>query len=153
MPDGWVVCPIDTIANITSSKRIFANEYVSFGVPFFRTKEIVELNNSDDISTKLFISEQRYAEIKNEFDVPQKNDILLSAVGTIGISWVVDLKHYLDYFFAQIEIRNGSAYSALTIEKLKNFAFILPPLAEQHRIVTAVESAFAYLDNIAFNLD
>jgi type I restriction enzyme S subunit len=58
LPQGWATCALEIISDITSSKRIFAKEYVSSGVPFFRTKEIVELSRGKDISTELFITEQ-----------------------------------------------------------------------------------------------
>ena len=74
------------IAEVTSSKRILAEEYVSVGIPFYRTKEIVELNKGKEISLELFISRERFESIKSRFGSPVKGDILISSVGTIGIS-------------------------------------------------------------------
>ena len=87
---GWNVVKLGEIAFITSSKRIFAKEYQSKGIPFYRGKEIIEKHNGNEVSTELYISRERYEEIKNKFDVPRKGDILLSSVGTLGVSWFVD---------------------------------------------------------------
>jgi len=38
---------------ITSSKRIFASEYVNDGIPFYRSKEIIEKHSGKfDVSTE-----------------------------------------------------------------------------------------------------
>ena len=43
---------------------------------------------------------------------------------------------------------SGTAYSALTIIKLKNILIPLPPLAEQKRIVAKVEELLALCDKL-----
>jgi type I restriction enzyme S subunit len=81
---------MDELLEITSSKRIFMSEYVNLGVPFYRSKEIIEkANGNRNISTPLFISKERFFDIINKFGAPQENDILLSAVGTLGISYQI----------------------------------------------------------------
>lgn len=153
------------IGTLTSSKRIFKKEYVSKGVPFYRSKEIKELGNKKDISLELFISENRYNEIKNKYGVPKKGDILLTAVGTIGEMYVVKeddkfyfkdgnimwlknfntlnsyyLKYALTYFVEQLKaISRGSAYSALTIQKLKAYSIPVPNIQKQKEIVETLD--------------
>ncbi len=165
-PD-WPMVDLGEISEVTSSKRILAEEYVPSGTPFYRTKEIVELSRGKDISLELFISLERFDTIKARFGAPTKGELLISAVGTIGVSWVVAddrefyfkdgnllwirslsnldpyfLKHCLDSTFAGgIEhIVFGAAYKALTIEKLKEFKIPLPPLATQQAIVAEIEA-------------
>ena len=41
---------MDEIVEISSSKRIKLSEYVSSGVPFFRSKEIINLNQHKKIN-------------------------------------------------------------------------------------------------------
>lgn len=164
---AWPKVKLGEVCEITSSKRVFQNEYVGSGIPFYRTKEIVELNQGKDISLELFISEKRFEEIKQNFGAPEINDILISAVGTIGISWIVsDNRNF--YFkdgnllwlrkFKKVEVRyiklilditvaenihlltNGAAYNALTIIKLKDLEIPLPPLQIQQQIVERIES-------------
>ena len=86
---NWKEHKIEDIMTITSSKRIFYEEYVQRGVPFYRSKEIIDLFNRRDIQTELFISEKRFDEIKNKFGVPSKDDILLTSVGSLGIPYLV----------------------------------------------------------------
>lgn len=163
----WEMVELGKIADITSSKRIFQEEYVSEGIPFYRTKEIVELSKGLDISLELFISRERYNEIKEKFDVPKKGEILLSAVGTIGVSWVISddrefyfkdgnliwikninnalpeyIKMALDHTFINELSRMtfGAAYSALTIIKLKEMKISLPPIEIQQVIVTKIQN-------------
>ena len=42
----WKEYRLDEVAEITSSKRIFYSEYVSDGIPFYRSKEIIDLYNN-----------------------------------------------------------------------------------------------------------
>ena len=81
---GWDLKKLDNVCNITSSKRIFADEYTNTGIPFYRSKEVIERSKGLPISVELFISEERYNEIKEKFGVPKIGDILITAVGTIG---------------------------------------------------------------------
>jgi type I restriction enzyme S subunit len=165
LPEGWVEIKLGEICNITSSKRVFQSEYTQCGIPFYRTKEIKELANGKDLTTELFISEERYKEIKVNFGVPIEGDMLLTAIGTIGeiyivekdkefyfkdgnVLWLKDFKavntYYLKLalasFIEKIKIlSNGSTYNALPIERLKNHKTPLPPLNEQKRIVAKIE--------------
>ena len=162
----WQIVTLENIANVTSSRRIFQNEYVDIGIPFYRTKEIVELNQGKEISLELFISNERYIELKKKNDIPQKGDLLISAVGTLGVIWVIpddrefyfkdgnliwvkDLKNinsnYLRYVLEiafntkMSELSNGAAYNALTIVKLKQLPIPLPSLDEQETIIQKID--------------
>jgi type I restriction enzyme M protein len=164
LPD-WESVRLREITDITSSKRIFQDEYVSDGVPFYRTKEVVELSKGKEVSLELFISNERFEEIKQNSEVPRQGEILLSAVGTIGISYVIPdnrpfyfkdgnllwlrnlrnvspyyLKLVLDDLFANRmhELSFGAAYNAITIVKLKEVQIALPPLEVQHAIVSRI---------------
>ena len=86
----WKYYFLGELGEITSSKRIFQREYVDSGIPFYRTKEIKELANKELISSELFISRERYEEIKEEFSVPEIGDILITAIGTVGEIYVVE---------------------------------------------------------------
>ena len=163
---GWEVKKLGKICEITSSKRIFANEYKESGIPFYRSKEIIEKSKSQSISLELFISEDRYIELKENFGVPKIGDILMTAVGTIGEIWVVNdeapfyfkdgnivwLKMdnnsnsiYYSYLIKQLvneykkKMSIGSAYSALTIINLKNMDVYLPPLSIQTQFSQRIE--------------
>ena len=153
------------LGKITSSKRIYKSEYVDEGIPFYRTKEIKELSNSENISLELFITIEKYNEIKEKFGVPKAGDILISAVGTIGeiyvvkendrfyfkdgnIIWLKDFNvnsNYLSYLLKSIvsevkKLAKGAAYSALTIEKLVNVEVNLPSTEnEQIKIVKILD--------------
>lgn len=166
----WKEYKLGEIAEITSSKRIFYSEYVSGGVPFYRSKEIIDLYNKRNVATELYISLERYNEIKDKFGVPQKDDILLTSVGSLGIpykvkdedyfyfkdgnlTWFKDINIniiYPDYFVFWLtscigkqkldEITIGSTQAALTISGLKTVVIELPPLPEQIRIASILSS-------------
>ena len=93
---SWGKVKIGDCCEITSSKRIFYSEYVESGVPFYRSKEIIETSSGQAISEPLFISQEKYDEIKRNFGVPQPGDMLLTSVGTIGVPYVVKED---DYFY------------------------------------------------------
>jgi type I restriction enzyme S subunit len=77
IPKGWKLEELGSLTNITSSKRIFSREYTENGVPFYRSKEIILLAQGNAISDILYISKERFAEIKSKFLVPKAQDILI----------------------------------------------------------------------------
>lgn len=164
---GWEKENMNSLCTITSSKRIFANEYCEEGVPFYRGKEITELSKGLPISIELNISQKRYEEIKKEFGVPSVGDILITAVGTIGNIWVVsddrpfyfkdgniiwlkDIKGFNPVFLRKLlsiqidayknEMAQGCAYNALTIVNLKKMKALCPPLHLQQSFASKIEA-------------
>lgn len=165
---GWEVKKLGEVCNITSSKRIFADEYTDKGIPFYRSKEVIERSKGLPISVELFISPERYSEIKEKFGIPNVGDILVTAVGTIGKIWSIDtdekfyfkdgnlvwlkdidsslvntifFRRLLEYLIDEYKKinANGAAYSALTIAKLKLMQCPLPPLPLQHLFAHRIE--------------
>lgn len=89
---------IEDICKVSSSKRIFAREYVETGVPFWRGKEVTEHATGKNDSKGLFISVRRYNELKQTGNVPSDDDVLITAVGTIGS--IYQIKHEdLPFYF------------------------------------------------------
>lgn len=174
---GWSTYKLCNLCEITSSKRIFYSEYTASGVPFYRSKEIIDLFNRNSIATELYISESRYNEIKFKFGVPVGDDLLLTSVGTIGIPYLVkasDKFYFKDgnltwfrnynlnlidplYLFLWISsdigkqnlniLSMGAAQPALTISRLKNLALIIPPIQEQHKIASILSVYDSLIEN------
>ena len=172
----WKEYKLGDVCEITSSKRIFYSEYEDSGVPFYRSKEIINLFNKQEIATELFISEERYKEIKEKFGVPQKNDILLTSVGSIGIPYLVKendkfyfkdgnltwIRNYdarkIDPLFLYIWIISevgkrtleilsmGAAQAALTISRLKEAKIFLPSINEQRAIASILSNYDTLID-------
>lgn len=154
--EDWEKVTLGDIVNITSSKRIFYSEYVDEGIPFYRSKEIIELNKSGQTRSELFISNERFYGIVAKFGAPVEGDILLTSVGTLGVTyqvkasdrfyfkdgnltWFKDFKHISsNIIFCWLNSKNGkeqldnisigSTQAALTIQGLKSLELSLPSL-------------------------
>ena len=50
----WKEYKIRTICEVLSSKRIFAADYVETGIPFYRSKEIIQKSLGENIEEKLY---------------------------------------------------------------------------------------------------
>ena len=180
IPSSWAWCKLGDIFEIKSSKRVLKSEWRKSGVPFFRAREVVKLAENDFVDNELFISQEHYLDLKKKYGVPKENDLLISAVGTIGKTYIVkntDIFYYKDAsvlclsniysinpFFIKIVLATnfiqfqmyknskGTTVDTITIEKLINTLFPLPPQKEQQRIVEKVEEIFMELDQIKKNL-
>jgi type I restriction enzyme S subunit len=154
IPKGWELKSINAICEITSSKRIFESEYKTEGVPFYRGKEITQKKAGEVISDIIYISVERYNELIKNFGKPSKGDILMTAVGTIGSTYMVDDEefyfkdgnvvwfknfkkdnwNYFLYDFMQTEqftnlideITIGSTQSAITIKTFGQQKILFP---------------------------
>ena len=168
IPDSWEWVKLKEIALVKSSKRVLQKDYAKSGIPFYRSKEIGNLHRNEDIITELFITDEHYQTLQDSYGVPKQGDILITSVGSIGNTWICDERkfYYKDgnitqicsneyfnsyfiercihspFFWEQVTSTvSGTAYSALTIIKLNNILFPLPPLSEQKRIVEQIERA------------
>ena len=155
--DQCELSPLGDLCSLGSSKRIFAKEYTEAGIPFYRGSEITALSKGAEINDPLYISRERFEEIKSKYSVPGKGDILLTAVGTIGnsyqvedeefyfkdgnIIWLRDIEDRMSsylYSYMQTErfandlvgITIGSTQSALTIDALSALLIPVPDDAE-----------------------
>ena len=173
---SWKRKKLDECCEITSSKRIFYSEYSECGIPFYRSKEIIESSQNQKISEPLYITKEKYDEIKEKFGVPQPGDMLLTSVGTIGIPYIVketdcfyfkdgnltwfknfnDFLHskFLYYWIKSSEgygiLNNttiGSSQKALTISALKQIEIPCPPFEKQKRIVELLSSYDELIEN------
>ena len=172
----WPVKRMDELCEITSSKRIFAADYVSEGVPFYRGREITEKYKGNlDVSTELFITEEKFSEIERKFGAPKTGDLLLTSVGTLGSVYVVkpsDRFYFKDgnltwfrnfqeldsrflYYWlgspqGKAELQKatiGSSQSAFTIVLLKGMEMELPPLPVQRRIAGILSAYDELMEN------
>ena len=148
--------PLSQLATVTSSKRIFLADYVEEGIPFYRSKEIITKSNFESIEKPLYITEERYSDIKEKFGVPVSGDLLITSVGTIGfvhmvndddgdfyfkdgnLIWIKNLlqqnlAYFLFFKFRTPEFKEmlnsvaiGSSQKALTIETVKKIEIEIP---------------------------
>lgn len=80
---------LDTVCSLASSKRVFADDYSDMGVPFYRGKEITLKQAGQPIIEPLYIEKEHFTSLKEKYGIPMKGDILITAVGTIGNSYLV----------------------------------------------------------------
>ena len=180
LPEGWCMTNIGSLFDAVSAKRVFKSEWKDKGVPFYRAREIVQLSKEGFADKDLFISEKHYAEIKDKYGIPTYGDIMISAVGSIGYTYIVkeddvfyykdasvlclkNTRHWNSKFFSiwlaspflqeqMYKNSKGTTVDTITLEKIKEYAIPFPPLNEQHRIVAKIEEIFTQLDAIEASL-
>ena len=174
VPGNWCWTYIKFGFDVTSSKRVHKEDWLSQGIPFYRTRELVKLSENGCVDNELFISEKLYNSFVAEYGVPQKGDLLISGVGTIGVPYVINenqkfyfkdgniiwfknrgLFHpkYVYFLYKSTFIDNqihqmssGTTVDTYTIINANATVVPLPPFSEQHRIIDRIESLFAKLD-------
>lgn len=85
----WAMKPIKDLYSVGSSKRIYAAEQTTVGVPFLRVSDICSLIDGDNVQPSLYISEDKFAELESNDLVPTANDILVTSRGTIGRCYII----------------------------------------------------------------
>lgn len=166
IPSNWRWCRFGEILNIVSAKRVHQSDWQTSGVPFYRAREISKLCENGYVNNDLYISEELYKEY-SKFGIPKAGDLMISAVGTLGKSYIVketDKFYYKDASVLCIEnigkissvflsyilksemmkkqIKSnstGTTVDTLTMIKLIQYYIPLPPLTEQKRIADTLD--------------
>ena len=165
IPDTWTWVRLGNIFNIVSSRRVHQSDWKKSGIPFYRAREIAKLSEYGYVDNELFIDESLYESFA-KYNIPKKNDLMVTAVGTLGKTYIVKEKdkfyykdasvicfenfskinpHYLkilmdsNFMDNQIEMNSsGTTVNTITIIRAKEYIIPLPPIEEQKRIVEKI---------------
>lgn len=174
VPQGWVWCRLKNLCSKFSTgpfgSMVHKNDYVQInGTPLINPANIIEGKiESDKI---MMVSEEKSNELaKYELNV---NDIILARRGDLSKCAIIsDIEknwlcgtgafflhliyiypHYFKTFYLSVYLQNilssksvGATMDNLNQSILGDVLFPLPPLAEQHRIVSEVEKYFSLID-------
>ena len=172
LPEGWCLTTLGSIGNWQSgaTPSRLQKEYYGGIIPWLKTGDL-----NDGIITNIpeFITEKALAETSVKLN--PSGSVLIAmygaTIGKVGIlsfpattnqacCACVDYKleqMYLFYFLLAnrenfIRMGGGGAQPNISKEKIINTVISLPPLKEQHRIVSKIEEIFAQLDAIEASL-
>ena len=163
----WNIEKIEDVCTVTSSKRIYAEEQSTTGVPFLRISDLVSRINGNPIND-LFIPNSKFKEFQTQGLVPSVNDILITSRGTLGlcyiikpedefyfqdgmITWLAFKNHnkvlsvFIDWLFKSIlktkidNETNGATVKYVSISDLKKLQIPVPPLELQNDFATFVQ--------------
>jgi len=84
----WKTVKLGDVCEICSSKRVLKKDWKSEGVPFYRTREIINLSNNDEFKSPIYISDELYIKLKEKYGIPKAGDILVTGVGSIGKTYI-----------------------------------------------------------------
>ena len=157
-------CKLESIAEVGSSRRVFKNELLSEGVPFYRGTEVAELSAGGSIKPSLFISKEHYERLIGSTGKPEIGDLLLPSICPGGQIWCVNtnapfyfkdgrvlwirpdrdavdgvyLRHALSTMFQMSfsNIASGTTFAELKIFLLKELNVPLPELKDQKEFVS-----------------
>ncbi|OXS26566.1 MAG: restriction endonuclease [Acetobacterium sp. MES1] len=169
IPENWKWVRLGNLLNKLTDGTHSTPKYTVTGVPFISVKDVS--GGKMDFSNTKFISQEEHDSLYKRCN-PEKDDILLTKVGTTGIPVIVDndqefslfvsvalLKFNTDLIFnkyfmyaikapvVQIQAREntrGVGNKNWVMRDIANTILPLPPLNEQKRIVDELEKLLPY---------
>ena len=180
-PKRWPVCPLEQIAEVGSSKRVFVGELKDEGIPFYRGTEVGALAEGKAVTPELFITKEHYQELCNFTGAPQKGDLLLPSICPDGRIWVVDTEEpfyfkdgrvlwvhgIIDRFDPTFllytlkdrimtdysSIASGTTFAELKIFALKKCLVFDVPLVQQKAFAALVQKVESIKSNVNYGLE
>ena len=174
IPDNWAECSILSIAEVELGKTLDKAKNTGTYYPYLRSVNI----KWDDVDLT-DVKEMKFEENELTRYSVKKNDLLICEGGDVGRCCIWNSEQniyyqnalhrvrfygnchpkYFLYIMMYLEstgylkrISNGVTIKHLTKNVLASIPFLLPPLAEQQRIVEAIKDIFSKLDAITDNI-
>ena len=170
IPDSWKWTRLNSIVSTLTDGTHRTPKYTTDGIPFLSVKDIS--SGKISFANTKFISIEEHNELKKRC-YPQTGDILLTKVGTTGIPVIVDndkdfslfvsvalikFNHnYINpaYFICLLksplvqdqaaENTRGVGNKNWVLSDIENTLLVIPPLAEQKRIIEQINVIFSKL--------
>ncbi|MBN2747335.1 MAG: restriction endonuclease subunit S [Bacteroidales bacterium] len=167
-PKGWEKKKLESLCGVGSSKRVFVEELVDSGIPFYRGTEIGQMSDMDEIKPSLFITQEHYENLKEHTGIPKIGDLLMPSICSDGriyrvtnenpfyfkdgrVLWVkvnnqkingVFLQAYLKAVFLvnYSKIASGTTFAELKIVSLKKIQILNPPIDLQTKFASIIEN-------------
>ena len=173
LPEGWCECKLSDVCVFDNGYAFSSDNYNDCGIPLIRISNITN-TGSIDLSSCVFIKDVP----SNKFIVKsgdlliamsgattgkmgvylyEENALLNQRVGNLKCTDAM-LQQYRNYYmFAKsdyiLKIAYGGAQPNISAKAILDIDVMLPPLKEQHRIVSKIEEIFAQLDAIEASLE
>ena len=168
LPEGWKWVRLGDVASKISDGSHNPPKNSGSGIPLLSATNIQDRTVRIEDATR-WITEDEW-QLENKRTKIEINDILITIVGTLGrVALVTNPKFalqrsvaviktnqnqtYISYFFESPYVQDfinknakGTAQKGFYLKALEKLCCALPPLDEQERIVTRIESLFAKLD-------
>jgi len=171
IPEDWSILKLSSIADVRDGTHE-SPKYVSNGVPFVTSKNI--LSGRIDFSDVSYITHKDALEIDRRSKV-DRNDILISMIGTVGNAALVNLEpnfsiknvglikpdtnvcspSYITHYFHSATFKTyldnrlaGGIQKFVSLGMLRNISIPAPSLEEQYTIATALSDVDALLEEL-----
>ena len=173
IPDNWCWCRLGDILLKLTDGTHSTPKYTESGIPFISVKDVS--SGSLDFSNCKHISEKEHSELYERCN-PEYGDILLTKVGTTGIPVIVDTTEQFSLFVsvALLKFNQELLYNKYLIHMINsplvqkqatentkgvgnknwvmrdiaNTLIVIPPIEEQHRIVSKIEEIIPIVNTI-----
>ena len=169
------------MTKVFSCPRVFKDQWQDSGVPFWRSSDIMSYHNGViNPRGEVYISQSLYDELSSKSDKIKEGDILVTGGGSIGIPYLkkdnsplfvkdADLiciqkcisiiPKYLYHYFLSTDfklylnkITHDATIAHYTINQIKDTPIPLPPLSDQQRIVSILDTFEASIQNLEVQL-
>jgi type I restriction enzyme, S subunit len=178
IPSGWILCRWNNMAIKIGDIDHKMPETVSNGIPYVSPRDFYP-NNVIDFNGAKGISRSDYDRLSAKIK-PDKGDLIYPRYGTIGENRLVmeqreflasyscavikTMKSFIDAKYQYIfsisshcreqakAAENKTTQANVGIASIQQYIVPLPPLAEQHRIVTKVDELMAICDQLKSRL-
>ncbi|NEU74760.1 hypothetical protein PI95_019910 [Hassallia byssoidea VB512170] len=177
IPKGWEWCYVSDISTKITDGEHLTPQRASSGYYLLSARNVRDEGIAlDDVD---YVPENEFLRIRKRCD-PNKGDILISCSGSVGRVAIVDrdktyvmvrsaalVKPFQDYVISEflaytlrslfvqnqiIEKSKTSAQANLFLGKIKEIKIVLPPLAEQKRIVEKCDRLMSLCDTLEARL-
>ena len=172
LPKGWCSCTLRNVCSFTNGFAFNSDAYKNNGIPLVRISNITN-EGKIDLNSCVYIQDEideQYIIEKGDFLVAMSGattgkmgvytygeiSYLNQRVGKIKASKALytPYMHYLMYSQVDniLKMAYGGAQPNISAKAILAIRILLPPLAEQQRIVAKIEDLFTQLDKIEASL-